>query len=130
MNTISAQHAGAWLRALPNLNLGLVMPIREFIIALQVWLGVGIFLSLPNSDLCFCGSLLDEFGDHLLGAIRRTTWLSNDTTPFVTHYFTLFLLMTLDVNGSSVVTLHLTVDLVAFFTRISSVACQLRLMFQ
>ena len=34
MNAISAQHAGTWLQALPNPNLGLGMPSREYIIAL------------------------------------------------------------------------------------------------
>ena len=72
MNAVSAQHAGAWLWALPNPNLGLTMPSREFIIALRVWLGVGIFTSSPNSDLCLCGSSLDEFGDHRLGCDQKT----------------------------------------------------------
>ena len=69
---ISAQHAGAWLRALPNPNLGLAMPSRKSIKALRVWLGVGIFPPSPNSDLCLCGSSLDEFGDHLLGCDQKT----------------------------------------------------------
>ena len=72
MNDISAQHAGAWLRALPNPNLGLAIPSRGFIIALRVWLCVGIFPSSPISDLCLCGSLLDELGDHLIGCDQKT----------------------------------------------------------
>ena len=72
MNAISAQHGGAWLQALPNSNLGLAMPSREFIIALRVWLGIGIFPSSPNSDLCLCGYSLDKFGDHLLGCDQKT----------------------------------------------------------
>ena len=42
LNTISGQHAGAWLRALPNLSFGLAMPSKEFSVALRVWLGIPI----------------------------------------------------------------------------------------
>ncbi|XP_062512057.1 uncharacterized protein LOC134187899 [Corticium candelabrum] len=66
LNTISGQHTGAWLRAIPNPNLGLSMPKREFSVALRIWLGIPIFPS-PNSKRCPCGNIIDKFGDHLLG---------------------------------------------------------------
>ena len=65
LNTISAQHAGAWLRALPNSNLGLAMPQKEFMISLRLWLGISLFAS--DSARCPCKQTLDRFGDHLLG---------------------------------------------------------------
>ena len=65
LNTTLAQHAGAWLRATPNNNLGLAMPQKEFILSLRHWLGVPLFSSA--SKLCSCGHHLDRFGDHLLG---------------------------------------------------------------
>ena len=67
LNTISAPHAGAWLRAIPNPNLSLAMPQREFIIAVRTWLGIPFFPPPPSSKRCFCGQVLDSYGDHLLG---------------------------------------------------------------
>ena len=72
MNTISAQYAGAWLRALPNPNLGLAMPSREFVVAVRIRLGLPIFSPPPQSSLCTCGTVLDEYGDHLLGCSQKT----------------------------------------------------------
>ena len=67
LNTISAPHAGAWLRAIPNPNLSLAMPQREFIIAVCTWLGIPFFPPPPSSKRCSCGQVLDSYGDHLLG---------------------------------------------------------------
>ena len=67
LNTISGQHAGAWLRALPNLSLGLAMSSKEFSVALRVWLGIPIFNLPSDAKRCTCGAIIDKFGDHLLG---------------------------------------------------------------
>ena len=37
LNSISTSHAGAWLRAIPNSNLGLSMSPHEFVIAVRLW---------------------------------------------------------------------------------------------
>ena len=66
LNTISGQHAGAWLRALPNLTLGLAMPSKEFSVALRVWLGIPIFNLPSDAKRCTGGAIIDKFGDHLL----------------------------------------------------------------
>ncbi|XP_062518293.1 uncharacterized protein LOC134193482 [Corticium candelabrum] len=65
LNAISTPHAGAWLRAIPNRNLGLVMSAEEYVIALRLRLGIPIFPSL--STRCPCGSIIDAYGDHVLG---------------------------------------------------------------
>ena len=65
LNTICSQHAGAWLRALPNLSLGLAMPSKEFSVAWRVWLGILIFNLPSDAKRCTCGAIIDKFGDHL-----------------------------------------------------------------
>ena len=67
LNTISAQHTGAWLRAIPNPNTGLAMPHTEFVVSLHIWLGIPLFPSDLGSKRCSCGQILDKFGAHLLG---------------------------------------------------------------
>ena len=67
LNTISGQRAGAWLRALPKLSLGLAMPSKKFSVALRVWLGIPIFNLPSDAKPCTCGAIIDKFGDHLLG---------------------------------------------------------------
>ena len=67
LNTISEPHAGAWLRAVPNPNLGLAMSRHEFSIAARLWLGITLFPAHPSAVRCKCGQLIDGFGDHLLG---------------------------------------------------------------
>ena len=66
LNTISGQHTGAWLGAVPNPNLGLFMPKKEFSVVLRIWLGIPIF-PFPNSKRCPCGNTVDKFGNHILG---------------------------------------------------------------
>jgi hypothetical protein len=66
LNTISAQHSGAWLQAIPNPSLGLAMLPEEFVVALCAWLGIPLFSSFL-ARLCFCGHALDVYGDNLLG---------------------------------------------------------------
>ena len=66
LDTISGQHTGTWLRAVPNSNLCLFMPKREFSVALWIWLGIPSF-PFPNSKRCLCGHTFDTFGDHLVG---------------------------------------------------------------
>ena len=67
LNTISEPHAGAWLTAIPNPNVGLAMSRHEFRIAVHLWFGLPLFFSPPNAVRCICGQVLDKFGDHLLG---------------------------------------------------------------
>ena len=40
---------------------------KEFTISLRFWLGIPLFPSNLGSKRCFCGQILDQFGDHLLG---------------------------------------------------------------
>ena len=47
-------HAGAWLRAVPNENLGLSFSKHEFITSVRIWLGIPIFPSHPNAQRCVC----------------------------------------------------------------------------
>ena len=44
--------------------MGLAFSPHDFVIALRLWLGIPLFLS---SHLCPCLSVIDQFGDHLLG---------------------------------------------------------------
>ena len=60
----SSGTSSGWLKALPQPALGLAIPPHDFIIALRLWLGIPLFPSLP---LCTCLSVIDQFGDHLLG---------------------------------------------------------------
>ena len=71
LNTISAQHAGAWLWAIPNPNTGLAMPHREFVVSLHIWLGIPLSPADLGSKRCSCGQILDKFGDHLLGCSQN-----------------------------------------------------------
>ena len=66
LNSISTPHAGAWLRAIPNPNLGLSMLSHEFVISIRLWLGIKMFPSPPTSILCTCRQHIDPFGDHLI----------------------------------------------------------------
>jgi len=65
LTATAAPHAGAWLRALPAPALGLAMAPHEFVLALRLWLGIAVFAA--TRVRCVCGTLLDPFGDHLLG---------------------------------------------------------------
>ena len=67
LNAISSTYAGAWLKAVPNQNLGLSMLQHEFIIAIRIWLGIPLFTDSSDSLSCVCGSIIDPHGDHLLG---------------------------------------------------------------
>ena len=67
LNTISEPHAGAWLIAITDPNLGLAMSRHEFTIAVHLWLGLPLYSSPPNAVRYICGQVLDKFGDHLLG---------------------------------------------------------------
>ena len=71
INTIFAQHAEAWLSALPNPNLGLAMPSKEFVVAVRLRLGLTFFPGPPQSILCPCGAVPDKFSDHLLGCDQK-----------------------------------------------------------
>ena len=67
INALTAQHVGAWLRAIPIRNLGLVMPSREFRFALRFRLGISMFPSPSDAKRSACGAIIDGSGDHLLG---------------------------------------------------------------
>ena len=56
--------SSSWLKAIPQVCLGLAIPRPEFIFSLPIWLGVSLFSLSP---LCTCLSIIDNFGDHLLG---------------------------------------------------------------
>ena len=58
--------ASAWLRAIPSISLGLAMSGQEFVCSLWYWLGIPLFTS-TDPIRCSCGSVVDRFGDHLLG---------------------------------------------------------------
>ena len=67
--------ASAWLRAIPSVSLGLTMSRQEFVCSLWYWLGISIFSS-TDSVHCSCGSVVDQFGDHLLG---WWPWFNDDS---------------------------------------------------
>ena len=67
LNSVSARHSGAWLMAIPNQKLGLVMSPQEFMVALRMWLGIPVFPAPPSSVRCPCGTVIDPHGDHVLG---------------------------------------------------------------
>jgi len=60
----SSGTSSGWLKAIPQVRLGLAIPGPEFVVDLRLWLGVTLF---PQSPLCTCLSSIDAFGDHLLG---------------------------------------------------------------
>ena len=56
LNTISAPFAGSWIRAIPNPVFSLTMSAQEYIVCLNLWLGICLF-SLPPSSRYYCGSI-------------------------------------------------------------------------
>ena len=60
--------ASAWLRAIPSVSLSLAMSGQEFVCSLWYWLGIPLFTS-TDPIRCSCGSVVDRFGDHLLGCM-------------------------------------------------------------
>ena len=52
------------MRAIPSESLGLTLSGHEFVVALRYWLGILLF---PASARCSCGTVIDGFGDHVLG---------------------------------------------------------------
>ena len=66
LNTTLSNHAGAWLWALPNSNLGLTIPPHEFVNAIRTWLDIAMFLLPPSSISCCRGTTIDPFSDHLI----------------------------------------------------------------
>ena len=76
----SSSTSSGWLKAIPQVSLGLAIPGPEFVIGLSIWLGVSLF---PLSSLCTCLSTIDNYGDYLLGCsqgpmrIRRHDALVN-----------------------------------------------------
>ena len=72
INTISDPFSGSWIRATPNSVFGLTMSPQEFVVCVHLWLGISLFPPPPSSR-CFCGSILDCHGDHVLGCHRGST---------------------------------------------------------
>ena len=52
------------MRAILSELLGLTLSGQEFVVALRYWLGIPLF---PVSARCSCGTVIDGFGDHVLG---------------------------------------------------------------
>ena len=67
LNTISAPFASSWIRAIPNPVFGPTMSAQEYIVCLHLWLGICLFPLSPSSSRCYCGSILNSHGDHVLG---------------------------------------------------------------
>ena len=67
LNSISTSHAGAWLRAIPNPNLGLSCLLMSLLLQYGSGWESRCFLLLRHLSLCSCGQHIDTFGDHLLG---------------------------------------------------------------
>ena len=62
--------------AIPLVSLSLTMSSQELVYSVWYWLGIPI-LSSTDSVRCSCGSVVDQFGDHLLGcghAPMRIHW--------------------------------------------------------
>ena len=80
INTISAPFAGSWIRATPNSVFGLTMSPQEFVVCVHLWLGISLFPPPPSSSRCFCGSILDCHGDHVLGCHSGSTRIKRHDT--------------------------------------------------
>ena len=71
--------SSGWLKDIPQPTLGLAFSPHEFVIAVRLWLGVPLFplytlymgkgwvFLFSHCTLCICLSVIDQFGDHLLG---------------------------------------------------------------
>ena len=46
---------------------GLTMSPQEFVLCLHLWLGLAQFPSPSPATRCYCGSVLANYGDHILG---------------------------------------------------------------
>ena len=97
INTLTAQHAGAWLRAIPNRNLGLAMPSREFRVALRFRLGISMFPSPSDAKRCACGAIIDSSSDHLLGCNQAPNLRTKRHNALCDVLLTLFWWIILDV---------------------------------
>ena len=62
--SLSSGTSIGWLKAIPQLSLGLALSSDDFVMVLRLWLSVPLF---PLSPLCTCLSVINQFGDHLLG---------------------------------------------------------------
>ena len=60
--------ATSQLNTLPQPSLSLEFYSHDFVIALHLWLGISLF---PLSHLCTCCSVINQFGDHLLGCSSK-----------------------------------------------------------
>ena len=65
LKSVSMQHAGDWLNAVPVKALGLNLRPREFTASVKYRLGLKVYSS--SGDCIACGQSSDEFGDHAVG---------------------------------------------------------------
>ena len=76
--------SSGWLKAIPQPTLGLAFSPNEFVMAVRLWLGVPLFPLLP---LCTCLSVIDQFGDHLLGCSHGPLHIQrHDALVSIVHY--------------------------------------------
>ena len=116
--------ASAWLRAIPSVSLGLTMSRQEFVCSLWYWLGIPSFAS-TDSIRCSCGSVVDQFGDHLLGCGHGLMRIR--VMPYVILLSMLFFKITVAIRGSSAVVL-VWIALVMFIIQTFCMISQLILM--
>ena len=75
----------SWLRAIPCDSLGLSMSSQEFVCSLRYWLGVPLF-SATSPVRCPCGSVDDQFVDHLLGCGHGPMRIHRQSTEIFTNH--------------------------------------------
>jgi hypothetical protein len=63
--SVSSSHAGCWLQALPNENLGLKFSNKEFVALLRLTLGLPVYASSRRCPVCQTAPL-DIYGHHSL----------------------------------------------------------------
>ena len=96
------------LKAIPQPSLGLVLSSHDFVNALCLWLGVLFFL-LPL--LCTCSSVIDQYGDHLLGCSQDPLHIQrHDALITVVHDTCMYLGLLHSHSPSVYVTLMFTLQ--------------------
>ena len=99
----SPSFASTWLRAIPSVSLGLTMSRQQFVCSLWYWLRISIFSS-TDSVCCSCGSVVGQFGDHLLGYSHGPMMIHRHDA-LCDVIFMLSFKITVVVRGNSVVAL-------------------------
>ena len=114
--------------ALPNNNLGLIMSQEEFLIALQLHLGIAIFPSSPFLVRCPCGQIIDKFGDQYW-VLDLGHFSPNNAVHCVMSSIRLCLLIMLVLTENNVAPVRTVTDLDMFSTPIFYKAKPLTLTF-